>query len=62
VQEGAFLVLGTMFGLSPELGLSLSLVRRLRDLILGVPVLLAWQVIEGKRLLAAADATTGDEP
>jgi uncharacterized membrane protein YbhN (UPF0104 family) len=47
VQEGALLGLGIAFGLAPETGLALSLVRRVRDLSLGIPGLIAWQLSEG---------------
>jgi putative membrane protein len=50
IQEGGYMVLGTLFGLAPEVGLALSLVKRLRDVILGIPGLIAWQVLEGRRL------------
>ncbi len=53
VQEGGYLLFGTMFGLSPEVALGLSLVRRVRQLLLGVPGLIVWQVSEGKRLVVA---------
>ena len=52
VQEGAYIMLGASFGLSPEVALALSLLKRARDLTIGVPALLAWQVLEGRRLLA----------
>jgi hypothetical protein len=29
-----------------------SLLRRARDIVIGVPVLLAWQAMEGRRALA----------
>jgi putative membrane protein len=54
IQEGGFLVFGSLLGLSPELALALALVRRARDLLVFVPALLAWQVSEGRRWLAAA--------
>jgi glycosyltransferase 2 family protein len=54
VQEGGFLVFGSLLGLTPELALALALVRRARDLIVFVPALLAWQLSEGRRWLAAA--------
>jgi putative membrane protein len=53
VQEGGFLVIGALLGLSAELSLALALARRARDLILFVPGLLAWQIAEGRRLVAA---------
>jgi hypothetical protein len=52
VQEGGYLLFGTMMGLSPEVALALSLIRRVRQLLVGVPGLLVWQVYEGRRLVA----------
>jgi len=51
VQEGAYVALGALLGLGPETALALSLLKRARDITIGVPVLLAWQAIEGKRAL-----------
>jgi hypothetical protein len=51
VQEGAYLVLGSLFGLAPETVLALSLLKRVRDLTLGLPALLAWQILEARRAL-----------
>lgn len=53
VQEAAYVVLGGAFGLSPEAAIAVSLVRRARDIALGVPVLLAWQFVEVRRLQPA---------
>lgn len=50
VQEGAYVLLGGSFGLTPEVALALSLLKRARDLALGLPVLAAWQLLEGGRL------------
>ncbi|MFI4922560.1 MAG: flippase-like domain-containing protein [Burkholderiales bacterium] len=60
VQEGAFLLLGEMLGLTPEMGLALSLVKRVRDLLLGIPALLGWQVLEGGRLWIKANRHKSD--
>jgi len=49
VQEGGLVLLGGMFGLGPEAALALSFIKRGRDLAIGVPALLAWQMIEGRR-------------
>jgi putative membrane protein len=54
VQEGGYVVLGALFGLGPETMLALSLLKRARDLALGVPALLAWQWIEARRWRRAA--------
>ena len=50
VQEGAYILVGGAFGLTPEIGLALSLLKRARDLVIGVPALGAWQAFEGGRL------------
>jgi putative membrane protein len=55
VQEGTYMLLGGMLGLTPEMGLALSLVKRVRDLLLGIPALLGWQAVEGGRLWIRAN-------
>lgn len=50
VQELAYVGLGGLFGLAPDAAIAVSLVRRARDVIVGVPILLVWQMIEAKRL------------
>jgi len=50
LQEGAYVVLGQMIGLEPEIALALSLASRARELMTGVPALLTWQLIEGRSL------------
>jgi putative membrane protein len=47
VQEGAYVLLGSMFGVGAHDALALSLVRRARDLAIAVPTLIAWQLHEG---------------
>jgi putative membrane protein len=51
VQEGAYVMLGAAFGLAPETALALSLLKRARDLAVGVPALLVWQMLESGRFL-----------
>jgi glycosyltransferase 2 family protein len=46
VQEGAYIILGASLGLTPEFALGLSLLKRGRDLVLGIPALISWQVFE----------------
>ena len=50
VQEGAYILLGGSFGLTPEMALALSLLKRARDLVIGLPVLAACQLLESGRL------------
>lgn len=58
VQEGALVLLGAVVGLSPEVALALSLVKRVRELAIGVPGLIAWQVAEGKQLFAVRNGVS----
>jgi hypothetical protein len=50
VQEGSYVLIAAAFGVTPESALALSLLKRARDIVLGVPALLAWQFLEGGRL------------
>jgi putative membrane protein len=43
VQEGGFLLLGAALGIAPDTALALSLTKRVRELALGLPGLVAWQ-------------------
>ena len=53
VQEGGLVLLGHLMGISPETALALSLVKRVPDLALGLPGLLAWHWLEMRRFLGA---------
>ena len=46
IQEGVYVLLGIWFGFGPEVALALSLLKRARDLVIGVPALLTWQILE----------------
>jgi putative membrane protein len=50
VQEGAYIVLGAGFGVTPDTALALSLLKRARDLVIGLPTLGIWQFAESGRL------------
>ena len=54
VQEASYALIGPLFGLAAPTGIALSLLKRARDVTLGVPVLLAWQFAEGGRALKAS--------
>jgi putative membrane protein len=62
VQEGAYLVLGPLFGLAPDMALAISVLKRARDIATGVPVLLIWQAAEGRCALTrtAVRSSPGD--
>ena len=62
VIEGGYVVVGHLFGLSAEFALALSLIKRLRDIAIGLPALALWQVLEGRRLLIPADPADPAEP
>lgn len=49
VQEGGFVVVGTLFGLDPGTAIALSLVKRVPDVVLGLPALIYWQALEARR-------------
>ena len=51
VQEGGYVVVGNLLGIPGDAAFALSLIARVRELILGVPGLIAWQVIEARRVL-----------
>jgi glycosyltransferase 2 family protein len=51
VQEAAYAILAPLFGVGAEFGLAVSLLKRARDIAVGVPVLLVWQAAEGRRAL-----------
>ena len=50
VQEGAFVLLGGLIGLSAEVSLAISLAIRIRELIIDVPGLVFWQHAEGRAI------------
>lgn len=51
VQEAAYAVVAPLFGVGAEFGLAVSLLKRARDIAVGVPILLIWQAAEGRRAL-----------
>ena len=51
VQEGSFIVIGSLLGLTPETSLALALLRRVRDLTVFVPALAFWQWKLGRSFL-----------
>lgn len=62
VQEGGFLLIGTVLGLNPQTCLALAGARRLRDIIVFLPGLVAWQVAEWRdKRQAAADPVADDD-
>ena len=58
VQEGGFILIGGALGLDPATCLALAGARRIRDLLIFVPGLLAWQIAEssGESIAHVLDA------
>ncbi len=50
VQEGGYILIGQLLGVPAPLALSLSLVKRIPDLLLGTPGIFAWRVVEARHL------------
>jgi putative membrane protein len=58
VQEGGMLLIGALFGIGGPQALALSLVRRVRELALGLPGLALWHRMERPLPTTAARGTT----
>jgi putative membrane protein len=54
VQEGGYIVICHLFGLSAEMAIALSLMKRLREVALGLPGLFAWHRAEGRPVVVPA--------
>ncbi len=45
-------MLAPLFGLPPEMGIAVSLLKRAREIVLGVPALIYWQGFESRKAFA----------
>jgi putative membrane protein len=54
IQEVGYATLVPLFGLPPEMGIAAALLKRAREITIGIPVLLAWQFMEGRRAFTRA--------
>jgi hypothetical protein len=54
IQEAAYAMFAPVLGVGPEIAIAISLLKRGRDVAIGIPVLLLWQTVEGRHALAAA--------
>jgi putative membrane protein len=50
VQEASLVLFGHALGISSELALAVSLAKRIRELLCGLPPLASWQFLEARRL------------
>jgi putative membrane protein len=55
VQEAGLVIFGHAFGVSSELALAVSLAKRIREVLCGLPPLVTWQWLEGRRLQRSAE-------
>jgi uncharacterized membrane protein YbhN (UPF0104 family) len=49
IQEEGFILVCGLFGVSPDAAIALSMVKRLREVLFGIPGLIIWQWSEIKR-------------
>jgi uncharacterized membrane protein YbhN (UPF0104 family) len=56
VQEVGYLALAPIAGIAPEAILALSLAKRARDLAIGLPTLICWQLMEARAIVARKPA------
>jgi putative membrane protein len=50
VQEAGLVIFGHLLGISSELALAVSLAKRMREVLCGLPALASWQWVEGRRM------------
>ncbi|WP_019141294.1 lysylphosphatidylglycerol synthase domain-containing protein [Noviherbaspirillum massiliense] len=50
IQEAAVMLFGHLAGVGSDVSLSLALIKRAREILFGVPVLLWWQWVEARQL------------
>ncbi|HVV92284.1 MAG TPA: flippase-like domain-containing protein [Hyphomicrobiales bacterium] len=51
IQEGGAIALCALFGVPMDAALALSLIKRIADAAIGIPGLVFWQALEGRRFL-----------
>jgi len=56
VQEVGYLALAPIAGIAPESILALSLAKRARDIAIGLPTLICWQLMEARAIVARKPA------
>jgi len=50
VQEAGLVLFGQAFGIGSELALAVSMAKRMREILCGLPALISWQLSEGRRI------------
>jgi putative membrane protein len=59
VQEAGYMLFGHILGIGGELALSVSMVKRLREVLCGLPALASWQMFEAWRLRSVINHSAG---
>ncbi len=62
IQEGGYVLVGTALGIEPGIALALSLARRVRELLLGLPGLAVWQASAIRKVLRRVPDSTATPP
>jgi putative membrane protein len=58
IQEAGLVIFGQAFGISSELALAVSMAKRLREVLCGLPALISWQWSESRRIQGLAGNAT----
>ena len=62
VQEAGLVGFGSLYGLSGEVAIALSLAKRAREVLFGLPALAAWQCLRGRIGANSPDPDGASEP
>jgi uncharacterized membrane protein YbhN (UPF0104 family) len=58
VQETGYMVIGSLLGIPTQTAFAISLIARFRDLAVGIPALIVFQLVEGRRFLRTREIPT----
>jgi putative membrane protein len=59
VQETGFILVCGLFHIHPDTAIALSMLKRVREMAVGVPGLVAWQLSEGRRMVRKSREARG---
>jgi putative membrane protein len=62
VREGGYIVVGGLLGIPGDAAFALALIRRVRELAIGLPGLLVWQFVEGGHFWRSRSLRTARTP
>ncbi len=58
-QEGGLVAICAIFGVPADVAIAMSLIKRVPDIVFGVPSLLGWQILEGRTFFAGRRVAEG---